>query len=72
MNPNNCENKMDVFIHEMEPYKSEYKIRVRISRVWRAKQYNTDKNDGLHSVLIDEKGDAIQLFMQLSVNLTTL
>ncbi|XP_040363010.1 uncharacterized protein LOC112165683 isoform X2 [Rosa chinensis] len=66
MNPNSCQNYMDVFIHEMEPYKSEYKIRVRISRVWRAKKYNTNKDDGLHSVLIDEKGDAIHAIINES------
>ncbi|KAK9928518.1 hypothetical protein M0R45_025650 [Rubus argutus] len=34
-------------------------IRLRVSRVWRPKKFQTESFDGLHYVLIDEKGDSI-------------
>lgn len=36
-------------------------IRIRVSRVWRPKKFQTESFDGLHYVLIDEKVNHIKL-----------
>ena len=44
-----------VLIHELQPYEDDYKIRVRVCRIWRGKRIKLERNDGLHCVLVDEK-----------------
>ncbi|KAM5551507.1 hypothetical protein ABKV19_026384 [Rosa sericea] len=49
-----------MLIRELQSYAEEnYKIRVRVCRLWRGKRIHPERNDGLHCVLVDERGDAI-------------
>ncbi|KAL6203826.1 hypothetical protein ACLB2K_027525 [Fragaria x ananassa] len=46
-------------VRAMVPFKYTYKIRVRVSRVWRPRFRRTEKYDGLHYVLVDQNGDSV-------------
>ncbi|XP_062009997.1 uncharacterized protein LOC133726468 isoform X1 [Rosa rugosa] len=49
-----------MLIRELQSYADEdYKIRVCVCRLWQGKRINPEQNDGLHCVLVDERGDAI-------------
>ncbi|XP_061996787.1 uncharacterized protein LOC133714637 isoform X2 [Rosa rugosa] len=49
-----------MLIRELQSYADEdYKIRVCVCRLWRGKRINPERNDGLHCILVDERGDAI-------------
>ncbi|KAL6214525.1 hypothetical protein ACLB2K_013958 [Fragaria x ananassa] len=46
-------------VRAMVPFKYTYKIRVRVSRVWRPRFRRTEKYDGLHYVLVDQNGYSV-------------
>lgn len=59
MNPTN-----PTFIRDIRPYQLNFRIRTRVSRIWRPKNYDGDRYEGLHYILIDEKGDSIHAVIE--------
>ncbi|KAK9943787.1 hypothetical protein M0R45_009383 [Rubus argutus] len=52
-------------IRDLEPRQSGIKIRVRVCRIWRPKIVKSDgKFDGLHCIVVDAMGDAIEASVQ--------
>ncbi|XP_040362959.1 uncharacterized protein LOC112167361 isoform X1 [Rosa chinensis] len=54
------------FIRDIEPFQFIEEMRARVARIWRPKKFDTDIYDGLHYVLIDERGDAIHAIIDES------
>ncbi|XP_050368466.1 uncharacterized protein LOC126786629 isoform X2 [Argentina anserina] len=46
-------------IRNLVPFQFNFRIRVRASRVWRPRKFNSKDYDGLHYVLVDQMGDGI-------------
>ncbi|KAM5549911.1 hypothetical protein ABKV19_001035 [Rosa sericea] len=46
-------------IRDIKRFEFNLKIRGRVTRIWRPKKYDGERNDGLHCVVVDEKDDPI-------------
>ncbi|XP_004301743.1 PREDICTED: uncharacterized protein LOC101302173 [Fragaria vesca subsp. vesca] len=58
------ENKKATPIRSIKAHQLNYKITVRVGRIWRPKKYDSEDYDGLHYILIDENGDTIEAIIE--------
>ncbi|KAM5549819.1 hypothetical protein ABKV19_008570 [Rosa sericea] len=46
------------FIRQIKAFQLNFRIRVRVLRIWRPRRYNSEIYDGLHYILVDEEAIA--------------
>ncbi|XP_040370042.1 replication protein A 70 kDa DNA-binding subunit B isoform X2 [Rosa chinensis] len=62
----NQEDVRPTLLRNITAFSLAFNIRVRVSRIWRPRRFNSDIYDGLHYLLIDETGDTIHALIDES------